>query len=562
MDDATPPLVNDIATSAAAPVESVLALYESVGEDDRAFVQRIVETGIVRDEEAWAIYALSLGIDFEDFDAYDLDPELLQKLTPEDIAGLRAVPVRWDDGLLVVAMENPTDLSTIDALQNALQVPILPAVATPHAIDVGLDCRRRADQGLEALLARLDLSDMSESAFANPQALKDIAGDDAIVQLCDHVLEQALRRKASDIHIEASREHLRVRLRIDGRLETLTTLPRSIHAPMVTRLKLVSHLDISERRKPQDGRFRIARSAHKSVEFRVSVLPAMHGEKVVMRVLDASKALLALADLGFAPDHEAALVDAAESPNGMVLVTGPTGSGKSTTLYGVLNHLNRTDRNLITAEDPVEYEMGGITQVHIDKKAGRSFADTLRAILRQDPDVIMVGEIRDHETAEIAVHAAMTGHMVLSTLHTNSALGTVSRLVDMGIEPYLLGPALRAIVAQRLVRRLCPSCATPGDPPVALLESFGIDTVPDDARFLEPRGCAACRGKGFVGRIAVHEVLAWTDAMDRCLSGGGSEADLAGIAREAGFETMLVNGAQKAMQGCTSLREVIGATRA
>lgn len=556
-----PEVVAAVAKAGRVPASKLEELYRSVGGEDHAFAQRIVEMGLLQEAHVYRLLAESLGLEFENPDVTQLDAVVLAALPEDMVRRYSAIPLRVENDLLVVAMENPMDLLAIDAIQDEVGKALLPVMCPPETLRQGIERRMRSGRGIEALLANLDLDSMNQSAFASPQRLKEIAGDDAIVQLVDHLVEQAIARRVSDIHIEPEREQLRVRYRIDGRLETVQVLPKTLHAGIVSRVKILAVLDISERRKPQDGRFRIELSTGRPVEFRVSTLPAVHGEKAVLRVLDKSNVQLDLERQGLSARPAMELRAAASAPNGLVLVTGPTGSGKTTTLYGVLASLNHEDRNLITVEDPVEYELSGVTQVQVDVKAERTFAGTLRSILRQDPDVIMVGEIRDKETAEIAVHAALTGHMVLSTLHTNSALGTLTRLVDMGVPGYLLGPTIRAVVAQRLVRKLCGACAQPTEPTEHLLQEFGLVSMPAGANFMMPGGCSACRGRGFVGRVPVHEVLVWTPELASLLARGADETQLAEVAYEQGFVSMLRDGAAKAATGATTLEEVLAAVR-
>ncbi len=557
-----PPFVRSFAAAARVPAKVLQKAMEEVRGEESAFVRKVVSMGLLSEAAAWKLYAEEMGLPYMDPDVLDLDPGLLQKVPEDIVRRYRAVPIRREDGIYIVAMEDPLDLLGLDALQETLNAPAMPALVPPSTLDAAIDYRLRAGRGVEALLEELDLDKIDDSRISDSRQLKEIAGENAIVRIADYLIEQAMRRKASDIHIEAGKNLLRIRFRIDGRLETAYKLPKALHPALLSRIKILAVLDISERRKPQDGRFALEIRGGDVVEFRVSTLPAIHGEKAVLRILDKRNLSLVLERQGFTEELAASLREAASFPTGMVLVTGPTGSGKTTTLYGVLNHLNNEERNLVTIEDPVEYQLEGITQVQVDTKAHRTFAGTLRSILRQDPDVIMVGEIRDHETAEIAVHAALTGHMVLSTLHTNSAIGTVTRLLDMGIEPYLLAPSLRAVVAQRLVPRLCPKCAEPAHPSPDLLRQFDLEEEGENRLFKRKKGCPECRNKGFLGRVPVHEVLVWTKDLSEALAHGARESELSEIARNQGFRTMRHDGAGKALLGLTTLEEVLAAVRA
>ncbi len=556
-----PLLVQTIADAAHVPVQNLMKVWTGAGERDIPFVRKVVELKLLPANIAYSFFAGSMGLPFEDPDPYDLDPDLLQ-IVPEDlIRRHKAIPLRFEDGIYIIGMENPLDLFAVDSLQEALKAPILSAVIPPETLEACIQARMQAGEGVETLLARLDLGGLNASELGDSKELRQIAGNDVIIKIVDAFIDQGLRRKASDIHLEAGEDYLRVRFRVDGHLETGHNLPKALHAAILSRVKILAHMDISERRKPQDGRFGIEITGKGKVEFRVSTLPSVHGEKAVLRILDKRNLSLELEKQGFSSSQTKAIQSEASSPNGLILVTGPTGSGKTTTLYGILNFLNTDNRNLITVEDPVEYKLRGVTQVQVDTKADRTFAGALRSILRQDPDVIMVGEIRDRETAEISLHASLTGHMVLSTLHTNSAIGTVTRLIDMGVERYLLAPTLRAIVAQRLVRKLCPLCSRPSQPSKEILEQFNLNENDPRLSFREAVGCSTCRNQGFSGRLPILEVLIWNKDLERALASGAEETKLAQIAKQTGFKNMMVDGAKKALKGLTTLEEVLSAAR-
>jgi type IV pilus assembly protein PilB len=550
-----------IADAAHVPTPNLMKVWDQVGNKDIPFIRRVVELRLLPANIAYSFFAGSMGLPFEDPDPYDLDPNLLASVPEDLIRRYKAIPLRLEDGIFIVGMENPLDLIAVDSLQETLKAPILSAVVPPETLEACIQARMQAGEGVETLLARLDLGSLGASELGDPKALRNIAGNDVIIKIVDAFVDQGLRRKASDIHIEAGEDFLRVRFRVDGHLETSHNLPKTLHAAILSRVKILSNMDISERRKPQDGRFGIEIKGKGKVEFRVSTLPSVHGEKAVLRILDKRNLSLELTKQGFSEAQSKAIQAEASSPNGLILVTGPTGSGKTTTLYGVLNYLNTDDRNLITVEDPVEYKLRGVTQVQVDSKADRTFAGALRSILRQDPDVIMVGEIRDRETAEISLHASLTGHMVLSTLHTNSAMGTVTRLIDMGTERYLLAPTLRAIVAQRLVRKLCPLCSKPSKPSMEILEQFGLNEDDPRLSFREPTGCPTCRNQGFSGRLPILEVLIWNKELERALASGAEESELLQIAKKTGFQNMMVDGARKSLKGLTTLQEVLSAAR-
>ncbi|MBL8753132.1 MAG: type II/IV secretion system protein, partial [Planctomycetes bacterium] len=441
-------------------------------------------------------------------------------------------------------------------IQEVTGMSVQVVLATPQSIAAALGRMQKGTTGIEGLIQRLLKSEI-DSQSVDADKLRRLVGDDAVVKLVDHLIEEGMRARASDIHIEPQRDGLRVRIRVDGDLDTLYTLPAGLQRAVVARIKVASNMDIGESRKPQDGRIAVS----DKVELRVSVLPSVLGEKAVMRVLDRSGITLDPAKLEMSKHNLELFRRGFTAPNGIVLLTGPTGSGKTTTLYTAMSELNKSDSNLVTVEDPVEYELAGTTQVQVDVKAERTFASALRSILRQDPDVVMVGEIRDAETASIAVQAALTGHVVLSTAHTNDALSTVHRLCDMGIASYLLGPALRCIVGQRLVARICPDCAQPTQPSPELLKEFGVAPDQKPVGFREGKGCQQCRNRGKRGRVALHEVLYVSPALASAISRKAPDTEMEQIAREAGYRRLMVDGFEKAQRGIVSLEDVLAVAR-
>jgi len=531
------------------------ALKKSEG-SEAATIEGLVSKGMISLERAYRIWSEMLGLSFHSLEEHTLDHRLRHRL-PVDLA-LRhnAVVVAEDDGILSVALKNPFELLAIDEIQEVTGMPVEVVLATPAAIANALNRVQKGSSGIEGLIQRLLKSEI-DSANVDADKLRTLVGDDAVIQLVDHLIEEGMRARASDIHIEPQRDGLRVRIRVDGDLDTLYMLPAGLHRAVVARIKVASGMDIGENRKPQDGRIGVS----DKVELRVSVLPSVLGEKAVMRVLDRSGITLDPAKLGMTPHNLELFRRGFTSPNGIVLLTGPTGSGKTTTLYTAMAELNQPDANLVTVEDPVEYELGGTTQVQVDVKAERTFASALRAILRQDPDICMVGEIRDAETASIAVQAALTGHLVLSTLHTNDALSTIHRLCDMGVAPYLLGPALRCVVGQRLVPKICNECAEPASPDPGVRREFGLG--PDEGEgFSRGAGCQACRGRGKRGRLAIHEVLYVTPALASAISRTASEDELQRLADEGGYVRMMQDGLDKAQQGLVTLEDVLAVARA
>ena len=388
-------------------------------------------------------------------------------------------------------------------------------------------------------------------------------GDAPVIKLVSMLLLEAYTNRASDIHIEPLESKLRVRFRIDGVLQEMQSPPKRLHSAIVSRLKIMSRsMSIAEKRLPQDGRIQV-RVGEKSVDLRVSTIPTVQGESVVMRILDKTSLMLGLPDLGFLSDDQAKFEQCINLPDGIILVTGPTGSGKTTTLYGCLNYMNKPDRKLITVEDPVEYQMNGINQVPVNVSIGMTFPVALRSILRQAPNIIMIGEIRDNETASIAVNASLTGHLVLSTLHTNDAPSAIARLVDIGVKPFLVSSSVRAVVAQRLVRRLCPKCKQPGD--LSEYEMSALQIEPGmlaQARVMQPVGCEACRGKGFKGRMGIFEMFLVDDEVRNMINNNASTIALRQRARELGMRTLREDGVRKVLSGSTTADEVISSTMA
>jgi type IV pilus assembly protein PilB len=556
---------------AEAKTDLIDALAVSVDEDRRflevalrdcptgeaAQIEKLASLGMITPERGYRIWAEQLGMPFHPLDERSLDPRQLHRL-PLDIA-LRhqAVVVEESDGLLSVALKNPFDLLAVDEIQEVTGRPVQVVLATPQSIAAMLDRLQRGSSGIEGLIQRLMKSEIDIQSVSNADKLRRMVGDDAVVQLVDHLIAEAMRARASDIHVEPQRDGLRIRIRIDGDLDTLYTLPAGLHRAVVARIKVVSGMDIGESRKPQDGRIAVS----DKVELRVSVLPSVLGEKAVLRVLDRSSAVHDPERIGLSTHNLTLFRRGYQAPNGIVLLTGPTGSGKTTTLYAAMAELNTPETNLVTVEDPVEYELTGSTQVQVDPKAERTFGTALRSILRQDPDVVMIGEIRDAETAGIAIQAALTGHMVLSTLHTNSALAAVHRLCDMGIAPYLLGPALRCVVGQRLVPRICPDCSEPAMPAAGVLAEFGLDPANPPRGLRRGKGCQSCRNRGRTGRMAIHEVLYVSPELSGAISRGARDDEMEKLAAAAGYRRLLQDGLEKAQQGLVTLEDVLAVAR-
>ena len=470
----------------------------------------------------------------------------------------RILPLADTADGLTVAMADPLDRYTIGAMQLFAGKPVLPWVGVPAEIEAALE-RLFGRSGTTGDIIQPVGEPGDLGTEDDVQRLRDLASEAPVVRIVNRLISRAVESRASDIHIEPLEQNLRVRYRIDGVLREVETPPLQLRAAIISRIKIMARLNIAERRLPQDGRIKLAVRG-KDIDLRVATMPTMHGEAVVLRILDRGSVALDFAPLGFAGAALVAYREALTRPNGIVLVTGPTGSGKTTTLYTSLIELNTPDRKVLAVEDPIEYQLDGVNQVQIKPQIGLSFAHVLRSMLRHDPDVIMVGEIRDLETAQIAIQAALTGHLVLSTVHTNNAASTLTRLLDMGVEDYLMTSTLNAIVAQRLVRRLCRDCFEPYTPLPELLEQLGLQGC-DDLTFWRPVGCPKCNDTGYFGRISINEVLVISDPIRRQILHHAEATELQRAALAAGMRPMFQDGLAKAAAGTTTIEEVLRVTR-
>ena len=491
------------------------------------------------------------------------------RLLPETLARrFNAVAIRREEDTVFVAMEDPTDLSALDLLSHVTRARIEPLRGAPGQITAAIDQIYGQDMAaapqaeparLEEISLEVEQADASgEAELAAPDLIAS-AEETPVVRFVEVLFREAVRRQASDVHLEPGAEVANARLRIDGVLQRLLTIGKRMYPAVVSRIKIVSGLNIAERRLPQDGRCRL-KFKDREVDVRVSTLPTIHGEKVVMRLLDKQQALLDLDRLGFDERDMKQYVEALQASYGIILLSGPTGSGKTTTLYCGLRFLNQPTRNIVTVEDPVEYELPGISQVQVKSEIGLTFARCLRSILRQDPNVIMVGEMRDLETTQIAIRAALTGHLVLSTIHANNAPGVVSRLEDIGIPSYLITASLNLAIAQRLVRRLCPECKERYDPPQEVLARIGAEAVsarPEAPTYCKPAGCEACDYTGYRGRVGLYEVMPLSAALRRMVQRDASEAELREQARKEGMRTLYEQAMDKVFRGLTSIEEAM-----
>jgi type IV pilus assembly protein PilB len=530
-------------------VEAALAKQVT---DRRKLGEILMAAGKVTRDQIDRAMALQMGMGV--FNAQDgVDPSVAALIDEKVARRYQAVPVRFDaDGMLVVAMVDPTNLHAVDDLQVVTGHTIRPARATAEEV-----------QQLLASTSRLDdiVGIMDDDDFGGAiDDIRDEVDNAPVVKLVNWVISQAVDHGTSDVHIEPQANQLAIRFRIDGVLREITTVPRQLASGVASRIKIMADLDISERRVPQDGRVGI-NVGGKALDLRVATLPTVFGEKIVIRILDKSNVMLELSEVGFEPDVLAAYERAYKRPYGAVVITGPTGSGKSTSLYGTLNQLNEPGKNIITVEDPVEYRLQGINQVQVNLKAGLTFATGLRSILRCDPDIVMIGEVRDRETAQIAVEAALTGHLVLCTLHTNDAAGALPRLTEMGVEPFLSASAIVGVLAQRLARRLCPECRVKATVTHKELMEIG-DTLtlprglPDPAPIYEAGSCSSCANSGYKGRLGVYEFLPLSDETRRLALDEASGAEIAAAARREGMRTLREDGLIKVLSGRTTLEEL------
>ncbi len=536
------------------PEQLALALAEHRAQG-RSLGRVLVELGTLTESQLVAALATQIGLKFVDLNDFAVDGSAVGRV-PENVARRHyAIPVGFEDGKLVVAMADPANVFAVDDIRSLTKLEVKPVVATRADVVAAIDRFYRADSDLDDLTSAMDTGQDDADDLAK---VKEAVEEAPIVKYVNLLITQGIADRASDIHLEPTETDLRVRFRIDGVLHEVMRSPKAIQAGVTSRLKIMADIDIAEKRIPQDGRLSV--NAHgKKVDLRVATLPTVWGEKIVMRILDNSTASLNLSDLGFAEENYGRYSESFVKPYGMILVTGPTGSGKSTTLYATLNIVSRPEVNVITVEDPVEYRLPGINQVQVNAKAGMTFAAALRSILRCDPDIVLLGEIRDHETAQIAVEAALTGHLVLSTLHTNDAPSAITRLTEMGIEPFLVGSAIDCVLAQRLARRLCSKCKEEYKPtPEALLHARypWQDGEPLPLLF-RPVGCPTCAKTGYKGRLALHEVMSVSEDIERLAVERASSTLIREVARAQGMKTLRDDGMAKVGLGITSIDEIL-----
>jgi len=533
--------------------DQVAQAKEEVKRSGIKLEQALEKLGFISEEDIAKARADALGVPYMDLEDYVIDLSLT-KLLPESVVNkYKAVPLFKIMDTLTVAMVDPKNIEALDNIRRIAKVSnVEPVLVSAGSIRQAMDTYYGAGNSVEEIIKSIE----SKKTFGEKGGLSEIAGEAPVIKLVNILITDAVRDRVSDIHIEPEIEVLRVRCRIDGILHEEHLLPKKLQSAVISRIKILADLDIAENRRPQDGKMRV-KLENKDLDIRVSTFPTVHGENVVMRLLDRASISLGLKELGFSQDNLDIFSRMIRQPNGIILVTGPTGSGKTTTLYSALSTISSVEKNIITIEDPVEYELPLIRQTQVNPKADVSFANGLRSILRQDPDVIMVGEIRDKETMEVAIQASLTGHLVFSTLHTNDAPSSLTRLIDMGLEPFLISSSLILVVAQRLVRQICPKCKEEYFPPPPALKDLGLEA---DTKFFRGQGCPACKNSGFSGRIGIFEVLALNETIRRMIEEKDSADAIKKTAVELGMHSLREDGLGKARQGLTTLEEILRVT--
>jgi type IV pilus assembly protein PilB len=514
----------------------------------------LIDMGMIKEADLVRALAEQVGLEFVDLNEFPIDATATV-LLPEALSRrYRAVPIGERDGRLLVAMSDPANVYALDDIRTITGREVQPVVATANDVEQAIQKFAGMDSQVEAMATMASEAVEGE----NPVDLEEALEDAPIVKLVNAIMTQAVGDRASDVHLEPGERNVRIRFRVDGVLhEPMPPAPKNIQGGLISRLKVMADLNIAEKRVPQDGRISM-KVGGRALDLRLATLPTVFGEKVVIRILDKSNALLALEDLGFLEDSYKRFSESFKKPYGAILVTGPTGSGKSTTMYSTLNILNEEAKNIITVEDPVEYRLAGVNQMQVNPKAGLTFASALRSILRADPDIVLIGEIRDRETAVIAIEAALTGHLVLSSLHTNDAPSAITRLVEMDVETFLVASAIDAIVAQRLARKLCERCKVPYQPEQAELLAAGYPDWlwPEIPQLFKSQGCAACANTGYRGRIGLYEVMQMSEEIERLTVERSSADAIRAVAIQQGMMTLRDDGLEKARMGITSLDEV------
>lgn len=545
------------------PVEKVEEALRIQSEKGGRIGEVLIKLKAVTEENVFKALSLQFEIPFVHITPQQIDRVMFEKITASYAKRNMFVILKNDSensDCITLSTAEPQNLSLLTDIQRIFEKPVNVCISTPTEIESAIN----TVYGEKEVEASEVIEEAEAKFVAEVEEIRDIieeTGDAPIIRFMNALLFQGVRERASDIHIEPSEKDVAVRLRVDGVLYEVMRIPKNLHEPVASRVKVMSKLDIAEKRIPQDGKIRL-KVAGKDIDVRVSTLPTVFGERVSLRLLDRASTLLSLEDIGMNPEALHTVSKLIKKSYGMILVTGPTGSGKTTTLYACLDKINSPDKNIITIEDPIEYQLKGINQIQVNTKVGLTFAKGLRSILRQDPDIIMVGEIRDAETASIAIHASLTGHLVFSTLHTNDAPGAITRLIDMGIEPYLISSSVIAILAQRLIRMICPNCKEPYSPRDEELQELGIgrDSLSNNSLF-RGRGCKICMNTGYKGRTGVFELLLVTDTIRTLTNRAADSSEIKRAAREEGMKTLKEDGIDKTLRGITTVQEVTRVTQ-
>lgn len=539
--------------------DEIKKVAELSSQNRKSVVENIVSMGVVSQRRFAEVLAARMDIEYAALSAFSIHPDAAASI-PENLAREHTVlPVLKVGGLLTVSMYNPFDMEAIEAIEYYSKCRVRIVISTFSEIQEAIERVFGVYGKIAELLKEIDESSLNREEI--PRNKEYDAGEEAdihtagpISQIINLLIKQAVNIGGSDIHVEPSDKMLRVRMRVDGLLQEVLSLKKIYQSTITASIKIMSQMDIAEKRVPQDGRFRI-RIGERAIDLRVSSFPASYGEKIVLRILDKSSMRIELEHIGFDPSVLTRLKTIIVKPYGIFLVTGPTGSGKTTTLYAILTRINDIQKNIITLEDPIEYDLENINQAQINTKAGLTFANGLRSILRQDPDIIMVGEIRDMETAEIATQSALTGHLVLSTLHTNDAPSAANRLIDMGVEPFLVASSIEGVLSQRLVRRICPKCKEPYTPSKDIAVKFNL--ADNESVFYRAKGCRQCGRTGYKGRTGIYELMMMTDELRSIIAAKRSTSELKKAAIETGMKTLQQDGIRKALEGITTLEEVM-----
>ncbi len=534
----------------------------------------LLREGLIDEEQLAFLFSEGLQLPVINISRLKIDPAVVSSIPVDVLKKYQILPISRLGENLSVAMADPLNIFVIDNVKALTGLTVTPIIGRAQDIQQAIEqyCTPRSEESFDSIIQDIqgarDVEDpeliQDGSPGSSVREIERISQEAPIIRLANTIIRQAAAAKASDVFIEPMEKHLRIRYRIDGVLREIDRMDKVLHFPIISRIKVMSNLDISEHRLPQDGRFRAVMENGMDADFRVSVLPTVFGEKIVLRVLDKSLDRVDIKGLGFEDENLSRVKEAAYRPHGMILACGPTGSGKTTTLYSILKHIDSPEKNIVTVEDPVEYQMKGINQVNIRYEVGLTFIATLRSILRQDPDVIMIGEIRDAETLDIGVKAALTGHLVLSSIHTTTAAGSVIRMVNMGIEPFLICSSVNCLIAQRLLRQVCPRCKEEVEISDTLYNKLAIGRIlpGHDRRFFRGKGCSFCQGSGYAGRIGIHEVMSFTPAVRNQVLARAGELQIKAVARKEGMRTMREDALVKASRGLTSLEEVVRVTAA